>query len=67
MKITAGVVLFKGSGAGNNPINFDGGARRCTGDGEFFRGDTNGNKKKVCANGKETEAHEDDPFNLAII
>src|SRR5215475_6768852 len=67
MKIAAGVFLLQWRRAHDDAIDFDGGARRCAGDGQFFRGDTNGNKKKVCANGKETKTHEDDPSEFTII
>jgi hypothetical protein len=40
MKVAARIVFFKRSGSDDDAVDFDGGARRDTGDGEFVGGRT---------------------------
>ena len=64
MKVAAGKIFFIRSGADGDAVDFDGGAGRIAGDGEFFGRHTGGKEQKERAERKRVEAHGDDPSGV---
>ena len=64
MKVAAGKIFFKWRGADDDAVDFNGGAGRSAGDGEFAGRYTNGHEQKNRAERKRVEAHGDDPCEV---